>query len=173
MTSVRALTVCLLSLALGTAPGASRGADAGKVTFSKKPRPAQERTTVPEKLQPLLPWQGIYAAGGGVVSSAWRVVVTLEGDLRAGSNDKPGSSSIALVDKKRRKLDPAVLRDLIALADKAWREKRPLAAPGLADYSELLVVADGANVFLLDGMGPIRGGAAAELIKRLQAEAAK
>jgi hypothetical protein len=146
---------------------------ATKAVFSKKkPRRAQARSELSDDLLALLPWQGIYAAGSGLGAPAWRVVVTAEGDLRAGSNAKPGSSPIALVEKKRRKLDPAVLAELIKLADRAWREKRT-AGEANPEYAEVLIVADGPDVFRLDGKGPVQGGAAAQLIERLKAEAAK
>lgn len=151
----------------------------------------------------MLPWQGIYAAGSGAISPAWRVVVALTGELHAGNNGKPGSSSTAAIDKKHRRLDVPVLQELVALADKAWREGdkatrakrgnakaiRAKATPSSAspqtgvpahdpvgaglDYGELLVVADGPQIFILDGQGPIVAPAAAALIKRLQAEAAR
>jgi hypothetical protein len=142
------------------------------VSFAKKPRRAQSRTVVPDEVLALLPWKGIYAAGGGSSSPAWRVVVTLEGDLRAGSNARPGSSSTAVLDKKRVKLPPETLAALVKLADRAWREKPPRPPPPADDYAEILVVADGEEVFVLDPKGPIGGGAAGELVARLQAEAA-
>jgi hypothetical protein len=168
-------TLLSLFLLLGGTTAAPAGPDAAaptKAAFSRKPRRAQPRTVLSDDLQALMPWQGIYAAGSGVASPAWRVVVTVEGDLRAGSNAKPGSSPIALVDKKRRKLEPAVLADLMKLADRAWREKRGKDDEN-PEYSEMLVVADGADVFQLDGKGPVKGGAAEELVQRLKAEAAK
>jgi hypothetical protein len=145
-------------------------------TFAKKPRRAQSRTVVPDEVLALLPWKGIYASGGGSTSPAWRVVVTLEGDLRAGSNPRPGSSTTALVDKKRTKLGPDVLAQLLKLADRAWREKPARRSGRHSDIGddtfEILVVADGEDVFLLDPKGPITGRAAAELLTQLKAQAA-
>jgi hypothetical protein len=141
-------------------------------TFAKRKRHAQRREVVPDDVLALLPWQGIYAAGGGLSSPSWRVVVTLQGDLRAGSNSRPGSSSTALVDKKRTKIGGEVLAQLVALADAAWRERPARPAPPSADYGEILVVADGADVFLLDPKGPITAGPAAQLLARLKAAAA-
>jgi hypothetical protein len=153
-----------------TPPGAPRP------NFAKKPRRAQSRTVVPDEVLALLPWKGIYASGGGSSSPAWRVVVTLEGDLRAGSNPRPGSSTTALVDKKRTKLGPDVLAQLLKLADRAWREKparRSERPSDIGDDSfEILVVADGEDVFLLDPKGPITSAAAAELLTQLKAQAA-
>ncbi|HEY0708093.1 MAG TPA: hypothetical protein VGG33_14915 [Polyangia bacterium] len=167
------------------------GAEPALVPFAKKPRPTRSRNDVPEDILALLPWQGIYAVAGGTISPAWRVVVTSSGDLRAGSSAKPGASTTALIDKKRRKLDLATLTELVTLADRAWREtdggkkktvaktppaplpkvpENPLEA---VDYGEFLVIADGPQVFVLDPQGPITRPAAAALIKRLQVEAAK
>jgi hypothetical protein len=152
-------------------PGATPAAATPGMAFSKKPRRAQPRNVVPDEIQALLPWKGLYAAGGGLAAPTWRVVVTLEGDLRAGSDSRPGASATALVDKKRKKLPPAVLGDLIALADRAWRDRSARKSPPSADYAELLVIADGEQVFFLDPKGPLPG-AAARLVERLKSEAA-
>jgi hypothetical protein len=171
------------------------GADPALVPFSKKPRPSRTRNDLHDEILALLPWQGIYAAAGGTISPAWRVVVTSSGDLRAGSNGKPGASTTALVDRKRRRFDKATLAEIIAMADRVWREPEPgktkrrgkatstssptPAAPvggdpfAAVDYGELLVIADGPQVFILIEQGPITRPAAAALIKRLQAEAAR
>jgi hypothetical protein len=170
------------------------GADPALVPFSKKPRPSRSRNDLHDEILALLPWQGIYAAAGGTISPAWRVVVTSSGDLRAGSNGKPGASTTALVDRKRRRFDKATLAEIIAMADRVWREAEPgpkkrgkaTATPSpnpsapvggdafaAVDYGELLVIADGPQVFILNGQGPITRPAAAALIKRLQAEAAQ
>ncbi len=151
--------------------------------FRGSGRATVPRDTLPEPLHALLPWQGIYAAGGGLVSPSWRVVVTLDGELRAGSNAKPGSSSIAVLDKKKRQLDPATLKQVIALADGAWRDKREKkrldpasnkkGLPSDVDYGELLVMVDGTEGYFFDAQGPIKGGAAETLVRLLQAEAAK
>jgi hypothetical protein len=37
-----------------------------------------------------------------------------------------------------------------------------------ADYDEILVLANGDEVVFLDGFGPIKGGSAEELVKRLR-----
>jgi hypothetical protein len=166
------LSLSLLGSAAPVEAGAPAQAAPAKAAFSKKPRQAQSRNTLSDDLQALMPWQGIYAAGSGLSAPAWRVVVTVEGDLRAGSNAKPGSSPIALLDKKRRKLDPAVLAELMKLADRAWREKRGEGKPN-PEYSEVLVLADGAEVFQATGSGPLVGGAAQQLVRRLKEEAAK
>jgi hypothetical protein len=172
------------------------GAEPPLVPFAKKPRTARSRNDLPDDILALLPWQGIYAVSGGTISPAWRVVVTLSGDLRAGSNGKPGASTTAVIDKKRRRLDVPTLTEIVTLADRAWREdeggkKKPKgrdkgnAAPPPAaakvsanpfvdvDYGEFLIIADGAQIFVLHSQGPITRPAAAALIKRLQSEAAK
>ncbi|HEY0712533.1 MAG TPA: hypothetical protein VGF45_07660 [Polyangia bacterium] len=172
------------------------GAEPALVSFSKKPRPSRSRNDLPDDILALLPWQGIYLVTGGTVSPASRVVVTSSGDLRAGSSGKPGASTTALIDKKRRHLDLPTLTEIVALADRAWRESeggrkkgkgKPSAGSttptppakieadpfSAVDYGEFLIIADGAHVFVLDGQGPISRPGAAALIKRLQSEAAK
>jgi hypothetical protein len=153
-----ALAILLACTAAASPPG-----------FSRAPRHAEARASLPKALQPLVPAHGIYAAGGGLTSGAWRVVVTLDGDLRAGSDTKHGASSIMLADTKHAKLDAAAVADLVTLADRAWREERKANLHPTADYDELLIVADGDDVFELEGYGPIRGGAAEELVGRLHA----
>ena len=148
--------------------------------FSKKPRPAQPRTAVPDEIQTLLPWKGLYAAGSGSAVPAWRVVVTIEGDLRAGSNPRPGSSPVSLLDRKRSKLTPVTLAEIVKMADKAWREKPPRTPPAASplvdptsDYAEVLIVADAEQVFYLAPGGPVTAPAAAALVDRLKREAAR
>jgi hypothetical protein len=177
MVTVFALLAALLVATPASAGPGDVGDDAAatdaaeKSPFSKKPRRAQPRSDLSDDLLALLPWRGIYAAGRGVTAPAWRVVVTAEGDLRAGSNPKPGSSPIALVDRKRRKVTPPVLAELIKLADRAWREKRT-AVVADPENAEVLIIVDGADVFQLDAGGPLTTGAAGQLMARLKAEAA-
>lgn len=154
---------------------AKPAADDGKPAFTKKPRKSAPRTSLSEPIQSVLPPQGIVVLGSGSDAAAWRVIVTLEGDFRSGSNARPGSSPIELVEKRKRKLDPEVLKEFLALADRAWREKpgkRNTDAP-ISDYDEMLVIVDGDETFFLDGHGPITSGFAGELVARLKAEAAK
>jgi hypothetical protein len=140
-----------------------------EVGFSTEPRQAEARSQLPAAIQPLLPRRGIYAAGGGLVSSAWRVVLTLEGELTAGR--APGSNAPStgkLTDERSRMVAGADLAAIFALADRVWREKRGPNLSPTADYDEIIAIVDGDEAYFLEGFGPIRGGAAAELIARLR-----
>src|SRR5690349_4534133 len=67
--------------------------------FSTEPRTAQPRANLAPGLLPLLPQHGIYAAGGGLMSTPWRIVVELDGKgtakLRSAKGDKHNGSSLA------------------------------------------------------------------------------
>ena len=47
-----------------------------RTTTNANTRPVTPRSKLPAAIQPLLPRHGVYVAGGGLVSSAWRVVAS-------------------------------------------------------------------------------------------------
>src|ERR1700733_5614880 len=66
-----------------------------------EPRAITPRAQLPKVIQPLLPKHGIYAAGGGLTSSAWRVVVDADAaSVRAGTSAKPSAPSYGALDKQ-------------------------------------------------------------------------
>jgi hypothetical protein len=134
--------------------------------FARSERPTMTRDRLPKVVQPLLPERGIYAAGGGLTSSPWRIRVTLAGELRAGSAQSGGS--FAEMQETTRKLDETEVRALVELADRAWREKREPNLHPTADYDEIVIFVDGNEAWLVEGFGPLRGGAAEELVARLR-----
>jgi hypothetical protein len=101
-------------------------------------------------------------------SSPWRVQVTLDGEVRAGSSPNGGASSLSLAADQRTRLDASALRSLTDLAERVRLEPRLPNPYPTADYDEILVLADGDEVIFLDGFGPIHGGAAEELVRRLR-----
>ncbi|MEO8705715.1 MAG: hypothetical protein ABI867_37130 [Kofleriaceae bacterium] len=131
------------------------------------------RTALPKAIQPLLPAHGIYVAGGGLMSSAWRVVIDADANtIAVGTNAKPGSSSVAMQNEQRKDLSPRNETLLMRLAEDAWREPPPKAASDpTADYDEILVVLDGDDAFFLEGFGPIRRPLAAKAIIEIRAAA--
>ncbi len=142
------------------------------MSFSSDPRPEQDRSIVPRALAPQLPRRGVYAAGGGIVSSAWRVSIDLETATASfGHSAAAGASSIGKMERQwSAELDAPALRALIEAADAAWREPPPDGPPSpTADYSELLVLCDGDAIHYHDGYGPIRRPRAATLVERLRA----
>ncbi len=132
------------------------------------------RDQLPKPIQPLLPRRGIYAAGGGLVSSAWRIVVDRDAKtIYRGTAAGPNAPSFGKMDGEATKdLSPANDTHLTELAEAAWREP-PSAAPPrpTADYDEILIVVDGNDAFFLEGFGPIRQPAAAKAIEELRAAA--
>jgi hypothetical protein len=164
-------SVLVLVLACGTSSPPPRGTGSG-------PQPAQRAVTprhaLPGAILPHLPVHGIYVAGGGLMSSAWRVVIDSDANtIYAGTNAKPGSSSLGALEQERRKdLSPRNEALLMRLAEDAWREPPPATPPDpTADYDEILIVLDGEAAFFLEGFGPIRRPLAAKAITEIRAAA--
>jgi hypothetical protein len=129
------------------------------------------RASLPQVIRPNLPGRGVYAAGGGLVSSAWRVVVDFgDGELRAGWTRRPSAPSYGPMEKEtKRKLQAAEVAELQGLTEKAWRAPEPPLSPPIADYDEILIAVDRDDAFFLQGYGPIRAAEAEAVIDRLRA----
>ncbi|HEX4449556.1 MAG TPA: IPT/TIG domain-containing protein [Kofleriaceae bacterium] len=143
-------------------------------TFAARdePRAITPRAKLPSVIQPLLPKHGIYAAGGGLTSTRWRVVVDADAaTVHAGTSAKSNAPSYGALDKQSTlRIARADLASLMTLAEAAWREPPPSAPPSpTADYDEILIVVDGDDAFYLDGFGPIRRDAGAAVIKAVRA----
>ncbi len=134
--------------------------------FARGERPTLPREKLPKVVQPLLPERGIYAAGGGLTSAPWRIRLTLAGELRAGT--AKSGASFADMQESTKKIDEATLRGVLEVADRAWRERREPNLHPTADYDEILIFVDGNDAWLVEGYGPLRGGAAEELVARLR-----
>jgi hypothetical protein len=142
----------------------------------KPAAPAQRAITarekLPERVAPLVPQHGIYAAGGGLTSAPWRVVVDDDANtIYGGASAQAGGSSLGKLDREQTKpLTPRNKELLGKLANDAWSEPAPATPTDpTADYDEILIVADGDDCFFLEGFGPIRRPAAAHLIEMLRA----
>jgi hypothetical protein len=123
-------------------------------------RPSIARRELPPELAPLVPKHGALASGGGVKSPAFRVVVDTD------------AKTIATIDKTRE-LTPRNEQYLMKLCADAWNEPAPATVPDKVEgYDEFLIVADGDEVFFLEGHGPITRPAAAKAIEALRAAAA-
>lgn len=137
-------------------------------------RPVTKRTALPAAIQPLLPRHGVYAAGGGLVSSAWRVVLDLDAQtLYGGTATGSNAPSFGPMDKEAtRPLTPPNAQHLMQLAYAAWSEPAPERPPSpTADYDEVFLVLEGDDAFYLQGFGPIRRPKAAAAIVELRAAA--
>jgi hypothetical protein len=142
------------------------------------PQPTAERRItsrdkLPDVVKPLLPQRGFYAAGGGMVSSAWRVVVdrdakTIYSGTAAGAN----AASFGKMDQEATK--PLSQRNdahLTEVCEAAWREPPVKPTDATVDYEEILIIVDGDSAFYLQGFGPIKSPAAAKAIEELRAAA--
>jgi hypothetical protein len=123
-------------------------------------RPSIARRELPPEHAPIVPTHGCVATGGGVKSPSFRVVI---------DTDK---KTIA-TNEKTRELTPRNEQYLMQLCADAWKEPPPTTPPDRVDgYDEFLIVADGDEVFFLEGHGPITRPAAAKAIEALRAAAA-
>lgn len=139
------------------------------MTFDTAKRPTTPREKLPAAIRPLLPTRGIYAAGGGLTSSSWRIIVDIDkGELVVGENPKVNSKSFGPMPRDHRVTLPrALVMELVGLADAAWRHRRALPPHPIADYDELLVLVDGDDAFKAQGYGPMGKGPHKALLDRL------
>jgi len=125
-------------------------------------------------IAPLVPKHGVLATGGGMKSPVFRVIVDTDAKtIYTGS--APADSKLwgKLPDERTRELTPRNEQHLMQLAADAWSEPAPATPPDKVDgYDEFLIVADGDEVFFLEGHGPITRPAAAKAIEALRAAAA-
>jgi hypothetical protein len=137
--------------------------------FSREPgRRNTPLARVPEVIRARLPNQAIYAAGGGLTSEPWRVVLETGGRMTAGRGDSGGPSHGSLPITWAATVPFAQVREIVVLGDRAWREDRSPTRHPTADYDEVLAMRDDGEVFFAQGFGPLRGGAAELLLTRLR-----
>lgn len=138
------------------------------------PRVITPRSQLPSAILPLLPKNGIYVAGGGFVSTPWRIVVDLDQKtIYSGTADASNVPSYGPMDHESMKeLSPRNGSHLMKLAHIAWTEPPPKSPPDpVADYDEIFIVVEGDDTFFLQGFGPIRRPEAAKAIVELRAAA--
>lgn len=169
---LRAAVLAALAVLAGCAHDPDK--QAGPKTSTALDRRITPRTKLPAALLPLLPRNGVYVAGGGLVSSAWRVVLDLDArTLYGGSAAASNASSLGPMDKEATKdLSQRNQELLMGLANAAWNEPPSKERPDpTADYDEIFIVLEGDNTFFLEGFGPIRQPAAVKAIVELRAAA--
>lgn len=104
-----------------------------------------------------------------MTSTPWRVVLRLSGALTAGEGRRPAGASYGeLARSWSARVDEVELRRIVEIANRAWREARPPNRRPTADYDEVLAMRDGDDYFFAQGFGPLRGGAAEELVRALR-----
>ena len=141
---------------------------------SPQPRPTVARRELPPELVDLVPIHGVLATGGGVKSTVFRIVVDTDAKIiKTGSAPPDTKLGAKLTDEITRELTPRNEQHLMQLCSDAWQEPAPATPPDRVEgYDEFLIVADGDEVFLLEGHGPITRPAAAKAIEALRAAAA-
>jgi hypothetical protein len=139
-----------------------------------QPRPTVARRELPPELAPLVPTHGVLATGGGVKSPLYRIVVDTDAKtIYTGTAPANTTLGAKLADERTRELTPRNEQHLMQLCSDAWQETPPATPPDRVEgYDEFLIIADGEEVFLLEGHGPITRPAAARAIEALRAAAA-
>ena len=167
MLRVLLLAVCVLAACGGDRPPP-------RTTTNANARPVTPRSKLPAAIQPLLPRHGVYVAGGGLVSSAWRVILDLEAKtLYGGTASASNAPSTGPMEKEANKdLSQRNEQLLMELANAAWNEVPPAEEMDpTVDYDEVFIVVSGDDAFFLQGHGPIRRPLAAKAIIELRAAA--
>lgn len=131
------------------------------------------RSKLPTAIQKLLPVHGVYIAGGGTMSTAWRVIVDYDKKtVYGGTAGKSSPSYGAMAKEATNPLSPRNEVHLARVAEDVWREEPPKEqVDPTADYDEIFVVLDGDDAFFLQGFGPIRRPVAAQAIIEFRAAA--
>ncbi len=166
MTGRLVMVVATLVVACGSNPPAP----------AEKPhtvRPSIARREVPPDLSPLVPSHGVLATGGGMKSPAFRIVVDTDAKtIYAGTAPPNTPIGGKMTEQKTRELTQPNEEHLLKLCADAWGEAAAGAEEPVEGYDEFLVIADGEELFMVQGHGPIRRPKAANIIETLRAAAA-
>lgn len=135
-------------------------------------RPTVARRELPAELAPLVPKHGALAVGGGVKSPVFRVIVDTDAKAII-SGSAPAGSALGgkLTDEKTRELTPRNEKHLMQLCADAWSETTAQSSERVVGYDEFLIIADGEELFVVEGKGPITRPLAARAIEALRAAA--
>lgn len=166
------LRLALLAVVIGCSTPAEQ--PTGPTPPVSSQRVITPRSKLPPAIAALLPVHGVYIAGGGLVSTPWRVVVDYDKKtIYGGTSKQANGPSYGAMDKETtRELSPRNEVLLVKLAEDAWRETPPKGPiDPTADYDEIFVVLDGDDAFYLQGYGPIRRPLAAKAIIEFRAAA--
>ncbi len=164
----------MLILAFGLAACHDPPPPVASPVVSTKRTEVTPRAKLPAAIQPLLPTHGVYIAGGGLVSSAWRIVVDYDKKTIYGGEQKATNAPSfgKMSNEATKELSPRNEVHLTKIAEDVWREIPPKGdIDGMADYDEIFVVLDGDDAFFLQGYGPIRRPVAAKAIIEFRAAA--
>jgi len=161
---VMVLTLALTACSSGPPPQPARPA----------PRTSIARRELPPEILPLVPNHGVYLAGGGEKSAVFRVVVDTDAKtIYTGKGPAASPVHGKLADSHSRELTPRNEAHLMRLCADAWAEPAPATQPDPVEgYDEFFIVADGDEVFFVQGRGPITRPKAVKAIEALRAAAA-
>lgn len=136
-------------------------------------RPTVARRELPAELAALVPTHGVLTTGGGVKSPLFRIIVDTDAKtIVTGSAPAGTALGTKLADERTRELTPRNEKHLMQLCADAWGENAPASSDSVEGYDEFLIIADGEELFLLHGHGPIKRPLAAKAIETLRAAAA-
>ena len=132
------------------------------------------RAEVPAEYQKLLPKHGVFVTGGGEKSPVYRIVVDTDAKtIYTGKAPAATPLTGALAEERTRELTPPNEQHLMQLANEAKAEPAPAQPPErVKGYDEIFVVADGDELFFVQGNGPIKRPKTVEAIEALRAAAA-
>lgn len=135
--------------------------------FSREPgRILTPLERIPAPIRARLDSRSIYVAAEGRASSPWRVVIMRDGQAEIARGER-GARYTALAPQGTTQVGSHVMHDLVLIADRAWREPRAPNRNPNPDYDEVLAMRDGDAAYFARGFGPLRGGAAEELVARV------
>lgn len=137
-------------------------------------RPSIARRDVPPDLSPLVPGHGVLATGGGLKSPAFRIIVDTDAmTIYAGTAPPNTPVGGRMTEQTTRELTPPNEEHLMKLCADAWAEPAPaVAEEPVEGYDEFLIIADGEELYMIQGHGPIQRPKAAHVIETLRAAAA-
>jgi hypothetical protein len=139
--------------------------------------PRVSHASLPAAIRGFVPTNGIYLAGGGTVSTVFRVIVDFDAHTIYSATAPAGTPLHSkLGDEHTRPLTPPNEDHLKALASDVWIEEPPATSDApVKGYEEYLTVPDlkdAANVVLIHEQGPITRPLAKKLIDEVRAAAA-
>jgi hypothetical protein len=128
-----------------------------------------KRDTLPNAIGPLVPKNGIYAAGGGLMSSPWRIVLDYDAkQVKFGRDTKVRAPSFAeMAEIGSRAVGDETLSG-VYIADKGLREAEITPSSPVADYSEIVIVCKSDDCVYYNPYGPARAPEAKQLLKVLR-----
>ena len=126
------------------------------------------RMQLPAVTTPYLPKQGLVLVSGGPDHLPQRIIVDFHGQtMNQATGKRKGGSAWSSVQGQQRKLEKAELFVIKKLWDKAFQEQQQPPGEQKNPYKEMLYLADGENIRMIRGYGPIKQPSAQALVDML------